>query len=82
MTRLTTYDPSTDDAQATTQRIAAFMPYDQQGIAMFLGGGDVTIIADDGAVTGNVTPVNMGTVTRAVVVARLRAIADVIEAAT
>lgn len=57
--------------------VGAFMSYDEQGIAVFLGRGDVAIYHDDGTVMGNAG--ELSDVRAAVAVARLRATADLIE---
>ena len=59
--------------------IAAYMPYEKQGVAVFIGGGGVAIYHDDGTVMGNAG--ELGAISRAVVVARLRALASFIEMA-
>lgn len=64
------------DSPENPDRVAAFMPYDQQGVAVFIGGGEVAIYHDDGTVMGNA--VELGPIQRAVIVARLRALADTI----
>lgn len=57
--------------------IGAFMDYDQQGVAVFLGNGEVAIYHDNGSVMGNAS--QMGDLQAAVTVTRLRAVADMIE---
>lgn len=66
---------------ALADQVAAYMPRDAQGVAIFLGGGDVTIIHDDGTQMGTVNSDHMGAISRAVVAARLRAVAEFIETA-
>lgn len=57
-------------------QVGAFMNYDQQGVALFLGGGDVLIVHDDGTVQGNAT--ELTDIQRAVLGARLRKISNLI----
>lgn len=66
---------------AFADQVAAYMPREAQGVAIFLGGGDVAIIHDDGTQMGTVNSDHMGAISRAVVAARLRAITDFIETA-
>lgn len=56
--------------------IGAFMDYDQQGVALFLGGGAVLIVHDDGTIQGNAT--ELTDIQRAVLGARLRKISNLI----
>lgn len=70
--------PNQTDSPENPDRVAAYMDYDQQGVAVFIGGGEVAIYHDDGTVMGNAGSLN--TIQRAVTVERLRAIADIIEA--
>lgn len=65
-----------DDKAPERDRIGAFMDYDQQGVALFLGGGNVLIIQDDGTTQGNAT--ELTDIQRAVLDARLRKIAHLI----
>jgi hypothetical protein len=64
--------------ESAGQQIAAYMNHDQQGVAVFLGNGEVAIYHDDGVVMGNASELSV--VQRTVTVARLRAVADMIEA--
>lgn len=59
------------------ETIGAFMDYDQQGVALFLGGGNVLIIHDDETTQGNA--VELTDIQRVVLAARLRKIAHLIE---
>lgn len=56
--------------------VGAFMDYDQQGVALFLGGGNVLIIHDDGTTRGNA--IELTDIQRAVLGARLRKISNLI----
>lgn len=57
-------------------QVGAFLDYDQQGVALFLGGGNVLIVHDDGTTLGNVT--ELTDIQRAVLGARLRKISYLI----
>lgn len=57
-------------------QVGAFMDYDQQGVALFLGGGDVLIVHDDETTAGNA--VELTDIQRAVLGARLRKISNLI----
>lgn len=58
------------------ETIGAFMDYDQQGVALFLGGGNVLIVHDDGNTQGNA--IELTDIQRAVLGARLRKISHLI----
>lgn len=57
--------------------VGAFMDYDQQGVALFLGGGNVLIIHDNETTQGNA--IDLTDIQRVVIAARLRKIAHLIE---
>lgn len=58
-------------------QIGAFMEHHQQGLALFFGGGNVLIIQDDKTTKGNAT--ELTAIQRAVLAARLREVARLIE---
>lgn len=58
------------------ETVGAFMDYDQQGVALFLGGGNVLIVHDDGTTQGNA--IELTDIQRAVLGARLRKISHLI----
>lgn len=58
------------------ETVGAFMDYDQQGVALFLGGGNVLIVHDDGTTQGNA--IELTDIQRAVLGARLRKISNLI----
>lgn len=65
-----------DDKAPERDRVGAFMDYDQQGVALFLGGGNVLIIQDDETTAGNA--LELTDTQRAVLGARLRKISNLI----
>lgn len=56
--------------------VGAFVDHDQQAVALFLGGGNVLIVHDDGTTQGNA--IELTDIQRSVLGARLRKISNLI----